>query len=146
MSEKEQDIKLKKGVFGYSSKNVDGYLLEITANYDEQLRKRDERIAELTARVGELTEKLNAYEKERLDVANTLVAAQQKAQAMVDNAAKDAEAKKAALSAEVAQFENRRNQAKEAMEAFRKESIELMTKYRELVDTATRINPAKKDA
>jgi len=75
MSEKEQDIKLKKGVFGYSSKNVDGYLLEITANYDEQLRKRDERIAELTARVGELTEKLNAYEKERLDVANTLVAA-----------------------------------------------------------------------
>lgn len=130
----QAEIRLKKGIFGYRKKRVNAYLAQLSQQYASAMGDKDKTIADLNNKLGALTRKINEYEAERLNVANTLVKAEKEAEQAIANASKDALAEKERLMAELEVYRKKIDDAKQTLSKLRGDTLDLMQRYREYVD------------
>lgn len=134
------DNKPKKGAFGYNSKEIEAYLLEISAKYETDVKEKDGKIEELSAKVAALTEKIAVYEVERLSVADALVKAQKEAQDILDAAVIDGNNEKAKIEAECEELRSKVEDAKTTLANMKAAALKVMDEYRECVERFTDFN------
>lgn len=160
------ESKLKKGAFGYNSKEVEAYLLEISGRYLEDVKAKEEKIDSLSDDVDKLTEqvdsltaqleklgeekaelegKLANYEEERLSVADALVKAQKEAQEILRIAEEDAKNAKAQAEAEHMEYLKKIEDAKCVLADMKKSALKLMDEYRDCVEKFTDFKAACHD-
>ena len=131
------ESKLKKGALGYKSKEVEAYLVDLSSKYLENIKEKDDQIAQLTAKVEELEEKINGYEAERLSVADALVKAQKEAQDIMDAAVSDAEAKRAEIQADCDAINEKIAEAKQTLSDMQKQAAKVIDEYSAVIEKFT---------
>ncbi|MBE7013127.1 MAG: hypothetical protein E7416_03530 [Ruminococcaceae bacterium] len=127
----------KKGAFGYNSKEVESYLIEISGKYESDIKAKDTEIAALNDKLAELGEKINGYEAERLSVADALVKAQKEAQDIMDAAVTEANEAKAKIEAECNEYLKKIEDAKKTLAEMQKAALKVMDDYRACVERFT---------
>jgi len=128
------DAKLKKGTFGYNSKEVEAYVLELSSGYDNEIKAKNDEIAKLSAKVTELESKISVYEADRLRVAEALVKAQKEAQEIMDNAVADSIKEKEKISKEYDSYVAKIDEAKKTLLSLRTDALDLVENYKELIE------------
>lgn len=96
--------KFRTGVSGYNKEDVNEYIERILSEFDTRLKEKDDEIANLKGQLRDLKNRLDqagsdvtAAAKDRERISSVLIQAQQKADAMLDEARTEAEAEKARL-------------------------------------------------
>lgn len=130
----------KKGAFGYNSKEIEAYLIEISAKYESDVKAKDAKIEDLSAKVTELTEKIAVYEVERLSVADALVKAQKEAQDILDAAVVDGNNEKARIEAECDALRTKVEEAKTTLANMKADALKVIDEYKECVEKFTAFN------
>jgi len=128
------DAKLKKGTFGYNSKEVEAYVLELSSGYDNEIKAKSDVMAKLSAKVTELESKISVYEADRLRVAEALVKAQKEAQEIMDNAVADSIKEKEKISKEYDSYVAKIDEAKKTLLSLRTDALDLVENYKELIE------------
>ena len=134
------DNKPKKGAFGYNSKEIEAYLIDISARYEADVKEKDAKIEDLSAKVTELTEKIAVYEVERLSVADALVKAQKEAQDILDAAVAEGNSEKARIEAECDALRAKVADAKTTLANMKADALKVIEEYKECVEKFTDIN------
>lgn len=130
----ENAVKLKKGMFGYSAKNVAGYIDELSGNYARVLDEKDRKISELEKELTALKAELKVIKDEKESIANILISAQGEAKKITDAA--NLEANQIRLQADV-ELENtlqKITSAKEELVTFKSKTLDFINDYKDLVD------------
>lgn len=128
------DAKLKKGAFGYNSKEVESYIVELSSKYLNDIKSKNAELDALKAKTAELESKIAEYEKERLSVADALVKAQNEAKGILDEAVSEANAEKEKIQAECREFEAKIEKAKKTLTSMRKEALKIIDDYKDAID------------
>lgn len=128
------DAKLKKGTFGYNSKEVEAYIMELSVKYQSELKAKDNELEALREKTAGLEGKIAEYEKERLSVADALVKAQNEAKEILDEAVAEANKEKDRIQAECDEFSKRIQNAKKTLTSMRKEALKIVEDYKEAID------------
>ena len=131
------ESKLKKGALGYKSKEVEAYLVELSAKYEADVKEKDKEIESLNKTIHEMEKKIAVYEIERLSVADALVKAQKEAQDIMDAAVTEAEAEKAKIQADCDAINKQIADAKKTLTNMQKDALKVMADYEELVEKFT---------
>lgn len=130
----ENAVKLKKGVFGYNSKKVAGYINELSGNYIKALDDKDKKISELEKEIAGLKAELKVIKDEKESIANILISAQSEARKITDAA--NLEANKIRLQADV-ELENtlqKISNAKEELVSLKSKTLGFINDYKDLID------------
>ena len=103
-----ENIKLKRGCFGYTKKTVNEYIALMNNQFQKKLDDKEDlcddlknEIEELKLKNKELEEKIKNDENRHSYVGEVLVKAQEKADEIVSEATKEALAKKGKVEAEI---------------------------------------------
>ena len=128
----------KKGAFGYNSKEIEAYLIEISAKYEADVKAKDAEIESLSAKVAELSEKIAVYEVERLSVADALVKAQKEAQDILDAAVVDGNNEKARIEAECDALRTKVADAKTTLAKMKADALKVIEEYKECLKGTAR--------
>lgn len=128
------DAKLKKGAFGYNSKEVEAYLVELSGKYLSDLKAKDDEIAVLNQKNAELESKIDEYEKERLSVADALVKAEKEAKDILDAAVAESIKEKELIEKECAEYATKIEQAKKTLTSMRKDALKVIDDYKDAID------------
>ncbi len=96
--------KFRTGVSGYNKEDVNEYIERILSEFDTRLKEKDDEIAGLKTQLRDVKNRLDqagsdvtAAAKDRERISSVLIQAQQKADAMIEDARAEAEAEKARL-------------------------------------------------
>ena len=96
--------KFRTGVSGYNKEDVNEYIERILSEFDTRLKEKDDEIAGLRTQLRDMKGRLDqagsdvtAAAKDRERISSVLIQAQQKADAMIEEARVEAEAEKARL-------------------------------------------------
>ncbi len=128
------DVKLKKGVFGYSAKKVAEYIEQLSANFSKTLDEKDKKIAELEAQAKALQSELDALKAEKESIASILISAKNQAKKIADEA--NIDANRIRLQAEV-ELENTLQKianAKDELVALKAKTLDFINGYKDLID------------
>ena len=139
------DSKLKKGALGYKSKEVEAYLVELSAKYESDMKAKDNTIDSLNDTIDELNKKIETYEAERLSVADSLIKAQKEAQDIMDKAVSSAEAEKDKIQKECDAITQKIDDAKKTLANMQKDAMKVMEEYKELVAEFTNFSEVSHD-
>ena len=139
------ESKLKKGALGYKSKEVEAYLVELSAKYESDIKKKDDTIDGLKNTIEELNKKIDTYEAERLSVADSLIKAQKEAQDIMDKAVSSAEAEKDKIQKECDAITQKIDDAKKTLANMQKDAMKVMEDYKALVAEFTDFSEVSHD-
>ncbi len=128
------DTKLKKGAFGYNSKEVEAYLVELSGKYLADIKAKEDEIAALKEENTQLSSKIDEYEKERLSVADALVKAQKEAKDILDAAVAESIREKEIIEKECDEYAKKIEQAKKTLTSMRKDALKVIDDYKDAID------------
>lgn len=137
-----ENVKLRKGLFGFSSKSVNEYVISMNNKFQEKLDDKDDLIDDLKKEIEELKLKnkemevrIEASENKHSYVGEALVKAQEKAEEIIEDATKDAINRKNHLEEEIKEASMKLKKMNEEIKQL-KESVEnSMTKYQSELNT-----------
>lgn len=124
---------LKKGALGYKSKEVEAYLIELSAKYKSDIKEKNAQIENLNKTIALLEDKIATYEAERLTVADALVKAQKEAQDIMDAAVSEAEKERTKILGECDEFAKKIEDAKKTLSAMQKDALKVIDDYKDIV-------------
>jgi len=125
-------------LFGYKKPEVDLYLKNMVKDYEEELRKKKDRIFELAEEVRKLKQQ-NQDLKERLDkfsdqekyISRALIAAEQRAQAIVEEGKRKTQEEYENLETEKEKWRNKFRAVRQELLEFEKILVSLIEKFRD---------------
>ncbi|HHY83547.1 MAG TPA: DivIVA domain-containing protein [Clostridiales bacterium] len=131
-------------LFGYSKDEVDRHLEYITKDYEEELRKKRERLMELAEENRRLKQE-NQEQKERIErfaeqeryISRALIKAEQRAQAIVEEGQRKAREEYEQINDEKEKWKNKFREVRNELLVFEKSILSLIEKFRDEINYYT---------
>ncbi len=130
----ENNVKLKKGLFGYSAKNVAGYVDELSGSFSKLLDEKDKKITELENELTGLRAELKVIKEEKDSIANILISAQSEAKKIIEDANKDANMIRLQADVELENTRQKIANANEELVALKSKTMNFINDYKDLID------------
>jgi len=129
--------------FGFSKSDVNAYIEKMVREFDQRIKEKDDEISNLKMQIREMKARYESAEsesvqlsKEKERIANTLIQAQEKADAIVEEARKQAQQEKSRLDAELENEREKIIDLKRDIQSIKENVIELLTKFQSLLEQA----------
>ena len=129
--------------FGFSKSDVNAYIEKMVREFDQRIKEKDDEISNLKMQIREMKARYETAEsesvqlsKEKERIANTLIQAQEKADAIVEEARKQAQQEKSRLDAELENEREKIIDLKRDIQSIKENVIELLTKFQSLLEQA----------
>ncbi len=130
----ENEVKLKKGVFGYNAKKVAGYIETLSGNFSKILDDKDKKISELESEIKNLKNELKVLKDEKESIANILISAKNEAKKITDEANIDANRIRLQADVELENTLQKISNAKEELVALKSKTLGFINDYKDLID------------
>lgn len=134
----------KLSLFGYSRKHVDGYILGLRKDYEEELTKKKERMLELNtenrelkAKLFECQERLSQYEEQELFISKALVKAEESAQGIMKECYHKIDVEKYKITQEKEKWKTREKEIMKQLLDFQNEAYALMESFQSEINYLT---------
>ena len=128
------EVKLKKGVFGYNAKKVVGYIDELSENFSKVLDEKDRKISELEKELTSLKTELKVIKDEKDSIANILISAKTEAKKITDEANIDANRIRLQADVELENTLQKISNAKDELVALKSKTLGFINDYKDLID------------
>lgn len=129
--------------FGFSKSDVNAYIEKMVREFDQRIKEKDDEISNLKMQIREMKARYETAEsesvqlsKEKERIANTLIQAQEKADAIIEEARKQAQQEKSRLDAELENEREKIIDLKRDIQSIKENVIELLTKFQSLLEQA----------
>ena len=130
------EFQFSGAVLGYHKKEVEEYIEHLTADYEEELTKKKDRLVELSEEnrtlrknLAEMTQALEDFRAREDAIARALLNAEDAAQRTLDNAERQKQAMFAKLAEETRAWEEKNDSLRRQLIAFEESLLELTEKY-----------------
>ena len=129
--------------FGFSKSDVNAYIEKMVREFDQRIKEKDDEISNLKMQIREMKARYETAEsesvqlsKEKERIANTLIQAQEKADAIIEEARKQAQQEKSRLDAELENEREKIIDLKRDIQSIKENVIELLNKFQSLLEQA----------
>lgn len=132
------------GMIGYNKGEVDRYLEELTRDYEEELRKKRDRMMELAEETRNLKQK-NQEQKDRIEgfthqeqyISRALINAEQRAQAIIEEGQLKSQEEIKQLKAEKEKWRRKFREVRRELLVFEQTLVNLIEKFRDDINYYT---------
>lgn len=126
--------KFKGSLFGYSKKDVNAYILEISQQFEDKKMQLEKSLSELEAKNKEISSRNAILEKERSYVADALLNAKQEAQELIAEAKVDAAKIKADAEGELETLKGDTERERAKIASIKAEAQKAISEYIEKLE------------
>jgi len=135
--------KFGTSLFGFSKSDVNAYIEKIIHEFDQRLKEKDDEISNLKLQIREMKARFEtvvteseSLAKEKEKIALALITAQEKAEAMLEEAKSRAEQEKMRLDAALEAEREKIIDIKHDIKMMRSQIVEALTKYQGFLNEA----------
>lgn len=135
--------KFGTSLFGFNKSDVNAYIEKIIHEFDQRLKEKDDEISNLKLQIREMkarfesaTTESETLAKEKERIASALITAQEKADAILEEARNRAEQEKARLDAALETEREKIIDLKRDIKTMKSQVIEALAKYQNLLNDA----------
>lgn len=129
--------------FGFNKSDVNAYIEKLVREFDQRIKEKDDEISNLKMQIREMKARYDTAEtdsaqinKDKELIANTLIQAQDKAAAIVEDARKQAEQEKIKLDTELENEREKIIDLKRDIKSIKEDVIEMLSKFRSSLEQA----------
>lgn len=123
-------------LFGFKKRDVNSYLEKMNKEYEEKIRNKEKEIADIKAqyrdvksKYDELNSNINQLQEDRKKIANAIITAQEKAEAIIDEARRQAIDEKKKLEQQVEVEKEKLVDIKQELKGLKVEVVDKLKKY-----------------
>lgn len=134
----------RRSLFGYSKKQVNGYLSGLRKDYEEELSKKKDRMLELNeenremkAKLYQQQEKLDLYEEQEIFISKALVKAEESAQTIMKECYHKIDVEKYKITQEKEKWKIREKEIMKQLLDFQNEAYDLMESFQSEINYLT---------
>jgi len=132
------------GIFGYKKKEVTQYMKELEMDYEEELKKKQERMLDLAEEnrilrqeIQKQDEKIKDFAEQEKLISRVLIEAQEKAENIMNESRQKAELEMSKLQIEKEKWQNKFREIRQELLAFENNLLMLIERFRDEVNYYT---------